>query len=269
MSSVTLPGAVLGSGLLGTAGSLFGGASAADAATDAANIQAGSSDRVAQMQLAMFREIQANLKPYLDAGTGALPAFTSLTGTGPGGNPLTAPLTGRFNPTIADLEKTPGYKFTLDQGLKGVQNKYASVGLGGSGAAQKGAIDYAEGLAGTTFNDQLTNYLRQNLQTYNMLGGIVGVGQNSAVQTGTAGLNATGAAGNALLTGANAAASGIIGSTNALTKGIGGALSNIGGAGLGLGALDYFGSRNNGPLGNVEDTPGIINEFGPVYRNLA
>ena len=82
-----------------------------------------------------------------------------------------------FAPTMENLEKTPGYKFILDQGLKAVQNSYAAQGLGTSGAAMKGAADYAEGLASTTYQNQFKNwYDEQNLaldnynkQTVNLL----------------------------------------------------------------------------------------------------
>ena len=37
-----------------------------------------------------------------------------------------------FAPTMAQLASTPGYQFTLDQGLKATQNAYAAQGLAGS-----------------------------------------------------------------------------------------------------------------------------------------
>lgn len=68
------------------------------------------------------------------------------------------------------LEQTPGYQFTLDQGLKSVQNSYAAQGLGSSGAALKGAASFATGLADQTYQQQLNNYLQNynsNLSNYN------------------------------------------------------------------------------------------------------
>jgi hypothetical protein len=59
--------------------------------------------------------------------------------------------------TQEQLEKTPGYQFTLAQGLKATQNAAAARGLGISGAALKGAADYATGLADKTYQNQFAN----------------------------------------------------------------------------------------------------------------
>lgn len=61
------------------------------------------------------------------------------------------------------LESTPGYQFTLDQGLKATQNSFTSKGLGNSGAALKGAASFASGLADQTYSNRLNEYLN----TYN------------------------------------------------------------------------------------------------------
>src|SRR6185312_11573121 len=71
----------------------------------------------------------------------------------PAGNPLTVPsLT--FAPTQAQLEATPGYQFIKGQGLQSVANSNAAAGRGISGAALKGAAEFATGLAGTTLDQQ-------------------------------------------------------------------------------------------------------------------
>jgi hypothetical protein len=57
-------------------------------------------------------------------------------------------------PTQAQLEATPGYQFTLQQGLESTQNSAAARGLGNSGAALKGAATYATGLANQTYQNQ-------------------------------------------------------------------------------------------------------------------
>lgn len=130
-------------------------------------------------------------------------------------------LDARFNPTMASLAATPGYQFILQQGLQGVQNSYAASGLGTSGPALKGAANYAEGLAGTTYQQQFENYLAQNQQIYNMLGGVVSQGQASAaglagpaVQSGASQASMLGQAGSAL-------AAGTVGGANALSGGLG------------------------------------------------
>jgi hypothetical protein len=135
-------------------------------------------------------------------------------------------LTAKFNPTMTQLAQTPGYQFTLDQGLLAAQNGYAAQGLGSSGAAEKGAINYASGLASTTYQQQFENYLAQNQQIYNMLGGEVSTGQNAATNIMSGGLQAQSQA-NALNVGAaSSTAAGTVGSANALSSGLTGAATN-------------------------------------------
>lgn len=242
-------GATVGATIAG--GAALGGAGiSAIGATSAAGTQSKAATNAAQLQANEFSQVRNDLQPYISAGASALPQLENLTGTNPGGNPLTAPLTAPFNPTITQLEQTPGYKFTLDQGLKSTQNSYAAEGLGQSGAAMKGAADYAEGLAGTTFQQQFQNYLNQNSQIYNMVGGIAGSGQNAAAGTGALALNNT-AQINALNTaGANASAAGTVAATNAA----GNALTSIG-------AL----ANNSGMFGNSNALTAdqIINKYAP------
>lgn len=76
-----------------------------------------------------------------------------------------------WNPTMQQLASTPGYQFTLQQGLQGVQNQYSGMGLGVSGAEQKGAASYASGLASQTYDQQLKNaesIYGENLNAYNL-----------------------------------------------------------------------------------------------------
>lgn len=214
-----LSAALIGGGLA-AAGAVGGAVISSSGAKSAAKTQADATTAAAQLQDQQFQQVRNSLQPYMDAGAQALPELEDLTGTNAGGNPLTAPLTALFNPTIAQLEQTPGYQFTLNQGLKSTQNSYASQGLASSGAAQKGATDYAEGLAGTTYQQQFQNYLNQNSQIYNMVAGISGSGQNAAAGTGALQLNST-AQVNALNTaGANAQAAGTVASSNALGNGL-------------------------------------------------
>jgi hypothetical protein len=159
-------------------GSIFGAGKAADAAKDSAK-------DARRFQMMMFDKSMAMLKPYIDFGQEGMSRFTNALGD----------LTKQFNPTMDQLEQTPGYQFALQQGLKATQNKYAAGGLGVSGAAMKGATDYAEGLAGQTYQQAFQNDLAQKSQEYNMLYNPVQLGANAAA----------GAAGQAMQTGTNLA----------------------------------------------------------------
>ena len=171
--------AIIGSAVVGAGASIIGSQSAA-------NAQKEASQNAINAQQQMFNVAQQNLEPYNTAGQSAFAQLQALTGAGPGGNPLTAPLTAQFQPTMAQLASTPGYQFTRQQGLQATQNAFAAQGLGSSGAALKGAANYAEGLAGTTYQQQLQNYLTQNAQTYNMLYGQSQLGENAAAGVGNA-----------------------------------------------------------------------------------
>lgn len=106
---------------------------------------------------------------------------------------------------MSRLAQTPGYQFALQQGLQATQNGFAAQGLGQSGAAIKGAGQYAEGLASTTYQQQV-----QNAQQ------LAGMGQNAAAGLGTLGQQAGQIAGNFGTSGAAAGAAGVVGAGNAL-----------------------------------------------------
>ena len=94
----------------------------------------------------------ANAQPYITAGNTATTNALNLANQG-----------FNFNDTQAQLEATPGYQFTLAQGLESTQNGAAARGLGVSGASQKAAANYATGLASNTYQQQFGNAL----STYN------------------------------------------------------------------------------------------------------
>ena len=213
-----MPSLVLGG--IAAAGSLGGALIQSSAAKSAAQTQADAANNASNNTLSMFNTTQQNLAPFLSAGQNALTGLQSLTGSGPGGNPLTAPLTKPFQPTMDQLAATPGYQFTLQQGELATQNSYAAQGLGTSGAAAKGAANYAEGLASTTYQQQFQNYLSQNQQIYNMLGNQVSLGENAGATTGSQGLAATNQAGAFSTAGAAAQAAGTVGSANAYAGGL-------------------------------------------------
>jgi hypothetical protein len=165
-----------------------------------------------------------------------------------------------FNPPEAQLEQTRGYQFTLQQGLKGVDNALSAKGLNLSGAQAKGIAGYTTGLADQTYQQQYQNAL-QNFMTnyqnradnYNRLAGLVGLGQSSAAGVGNAGLQTAAQAGNFLTSGANAQAAGTIGSANAINSGLGSvaqggllySLLNNGGGGS-AGANNIYGTTSSG-----------------------
>ena len=215
---------------IGAIGSIVGGLFGSSASKSAAQAQAQAAEVAAMVQenaiTAQQQEIQQAwnfLAPYRGIGQQAAATLGSMTGVG--GNPQTSLLTAPFRPTMAQLAATPGYQFTLQQGELATQNALSGAQPGG--AAAKSLVNYAEGLAGTTFQQQFQNYLAQNQQIYSMLSGQTGMGENAAAGSGTIGqagmsniVSSLGNVGN-LITGAGAAqAAGTIGSANAVLGGI-------------------------------------------------
>ncbi len=172
------------SSVIGGAGQVASAQLAADAQRDSANI-------ASQTQREFYNTNKSLLQPWNDMGFGAYRTLNDLLGVG--GNSATMQKT---------LESLPGYQFTLGQGLKSVQNSAAARGLGSSGAALKGAANYATGLANSqygTYASQLSGFAGQGLSAASSL---AGVGQNTgagiagaqigAGNTAAASWNATG-----------------------------------------------------------------------------
>lgn len=200
--------------------------------SSAAGKQADAANNAADATTAASAQMRTDLQPYTNAGTSAInPLWAAMGYTqDANGNMVVNPnstLQQQFSFNPSDLASTPGYQFTLQQGLRGVNNQLASQGLGLSGAQLKGATTYATGLADNTYNQQYNNALstyNTNYQTasnnVSNLQSLVNTGQNSAAQTGQAGISAANSAGNYLTQAGNADAAGTIATSNNLNNGL-------------------------------------------------
>lgn len=210
-------------GVAGAAGSIIGGSMSASGSKASGAAQ----EQIAQAESQI-------LNPYVNLGVVAgqqLGNFDTQTPYDLSGMPQY-----NWNPTEQGLQQTPGYQFTLDQGLKSTQNAAAARGLGVSGAALKAASTYATGLADQTYTQQLSNYNSQysnqmaqfqnsfndywanQNNRYNQLAGLTSMGANAgALQSNN--LTQVGSnIGNALQTSGQASAAGTVGATNSLTN---------------------------------------------------
>lgn len=196
--------AILGASAIGAGASIYGANKAADAQTKAA--MAGIN-----AQNAMFHSMRNDLSPYMRAGEDAL---TNLQGRLPFLTSPIAPLDQE------GLERTPGYQFTRDQGLRATQNALTATGLGRSGAAVKGASRFAAGLADQTYMNQAnytTNLELANRQNaYNRLMELVTRGQNAAAGVGSAGVATGQGISNNLIGAGNAQAGAYMAGANAI-----------------------------------------------------
>lgn len=212
--------AVVGSAVVGGVASNMAAGKQADAAGDAADV---SAEAAAQMR--------ADLSPYSAYGQKAMNPLMWAMGyndaNGSWAGDPDSPLLQKFSFDASKLDQTPGYQFALSQGLKSTNNSLAAQGLGLSGAQAKGLSTFATGLADQTYGNQYNRALstfntnvQQAQNNVNNLQNVVSLGQNSAAQTGQAGIAAANNTGNYLTQQGNAQAAGIAGVGNAVNSGM-------------------------------------------------
>lgn len=214
--------AIIGSAVVGAVASTSSANSAAKAETNAAN-------QATQVQQSNYNQIRNDLLPYNAAGQTALANANNYLGTygasnaGKSATALNNLVTGAGGSQQAALAQTPGYQFSLSQGLRAVGNGASARGLGVSGAALKGAANFATQNANQTYGDQV-NYLTQNAQLqnqafndqYNRYMSQAQLGENAGTQTGAYGVQTASNIGNNLTSAGNAQAASSIAVGNAV-----------------------------------------------------
>ena len=216
---------------------LFGAKMQANAASSAADKQSEAARYAADLQQKQFNLINQQQGPYRSAGYGALNRIGALgsgtyqmydssgnpTGMGTGNDYFTHQITAE------DLKGMPGFTFGMEQGV-GANKQMGNVGGGGSNitrGAQKFAEDYAT-------NVGMPQYESQRRGIYNTLASIAGIGQTGQTQVNQAGMSTASNIGGAGMAGAGYQAAGQIAGANAY----GGALSNMGNAGMMYGLIN-------------------------------
>ncbi len=216
-------------------GAIVGGLLASDAQSDAAGQAAGaqrdSSAAGIAEQRRQFDAIQALLKPYNDAGAGALLGQQNLIG-------LKGPDAQRQ--AISALESSPMFTSLQQQGENALlQNASATGGLRGGNLQTSLA----------KFRPQLLSALIE--QQFSKLGGLTSVGQNAAAMTGNAGMGSANSISNLLMQGGDAQAMAALaqGRANA------GAFNSIGSGVGAFAGLGGFGRLSNGPYAVNPNAP--------------
>lgn len=168
-----------------------------------------AASQAASTESSYYNQALANEQPYMTSGSYA---------TGELANELQSGQLGQsFNPTMQDLASTPGYQFTLQQGLESTQNAAASRGLGVSGAALKGASSYASGLASQTYQQQFQDYWANQNNRYSMLSGLANTGANVSTASGQQAVTTGQNVGTAQAAGTSSLYNGIAGAVGSLT----------------------------------------------------
>jgi hypothetical protein len=236
-------------GVAQAAGSVAGAAIQAGAISDAASKAQASADKATNLLQGRYDTTRGDLLPFTQTGQYARQIIQDnlpgVFGTPDNSNADLTAARGYFNQAAtlgsgpgaqAALEATPGYQFTLAQGLQANQNAMAAKGLGVSGAAMKGAATYATGLANQTYGDQFarltasgTNALATNTSNqgnitnaFNRLQSVASLGENAGAATGSTGASLGNAAAGAITAGGAAGAAGSIATGNALAGGVNG-----------------------------------------------
>lgn len=150
------------------AGGIYSSSQQGKAAGKAANAQEAASMAGIEEQRRQFDSMQALLKPYVTAGTGSLTAQQDILGLN-GADKQQAAING--------IKAGPAYTSAMQSGANLItQNAAATGGLRG-GNTQEALGRYGGDLLTTLTQNQFAN-----------LGGLTSLGQNSAAQTGNAGM---------------------------------------------------------------------------------
>lgn len=245
------------SGLVGGAGaainSAVGTGISAAAQAQAGQIQADAAQKAIDQQTATGAQVTGQYNPFL-------------------GNNFTAPVAGGLENLLGvgangsagmlqQLQQTPGYQFALQQGEQQVTSQLSSMGLAKSGSAIKGGAQYAEGLAGTTYNNMVSNFMNAGT-----------LGLNATNSYANAALGSQGAINALTLQKGAASASGIVGAANVLNSGLNNlnalnpstygvptTTNTAGGSGL---------SYNGAPVGNAVGTMiGTQDQYGSTAQS--
>jgi len=225
----------------------------------AAQTTADANRAAANQQYQMFEEQQANMKPWVTAGTSAINALSALTSPGYQSAPGQAYFPsqdagalyntkypgGDFSFTPSDLTTDPSYKFDVQAGTNALAAKSAAAGNYGSGNMGTALVDYGQGMASNEFQNAWTRAYNQynanynnwnNSQNtlYNRLAGIAGTGQNATQNMANLGMNTASNIGQSNVNAANAQAAGQVGAANSWS-----------------GYLNNMGNNMNSAAGNV------------------
>jgi hypothetical protein len=168
---------------------------AQDAANKAAGIQAQGAEAGIAEQRRQFDVTQANLKPFQEAGVGALGQQQALLGLG--GQEAQQEAFAAFN-------ESPGQKFMRDRAQKNLLRNSSAIGGLGGGNVRSALVEQGAGFAQQDFNNQ-----------FGRLGQIAGQGQNATNSLGQFGAQSAGNIANLNVAGSQARASGILGGQQA------------------------------------------------------
>jgi hypothetical protein len=243
-------------------GALVSSLIGSNASQSAANTQASAANNATNAQLQMFGQTQANLQPWMNAGTASLAQLQAALGIGGGGGGGSAPgvnalpgggtSTSNYMPTAGGgiqqmLGLAPGgatpqrsagpavrpggtsSPMNLTQILQNTPGYQWDVSQG-----QQSILDQASAMGGVNsgatmkaLSDYTSNQANNTYQQYlTNLMNQSNAGANAAANVGQAGTAVGGQIGSNMIGAGNALAAGTIGSANAISGGLQGGFNN-------------------------------------------
>lgn len=241
LSTIKSDFGITGGDILRGGASLVSGAMSADAAREAARMQANAAtaggqlaSQTADKQMALLEKMfnkQIELQePFRQGGVAAENRMLDLLGLSSNRNAAGYGSLGK-NFGMSDFQADPGYAFRMSEGLKAVDRQAAARGGLISGGALKASQRYGQDLASQEYQNAYNRYQTNRTNLLNPLQSLAGAGQTSANTMGNAaagygseGSNALGGAGtaqaNAIQNAANARASGYLGAQQSWNQAI-------------------------------------------------
>jgi hypothetical protein len=195
-SNYLIPGAILGSSLIG-----------AGAAKSAANTQAAAQQQANQLLAQQYQQQRADLQPYSAAGVNALSKFQGMADYTPFGT--------------SQFQADPGYAFRLSEGQKALERSAAARGGLLSGGTGKRIAAYGQEAASQEYNNAFNRYQTERAAKLAPYQSLINTGQASAAGQANAAGNYGVQAGQGLTNIGGAQAAGTMGGANALASGLG------------------------------------------------
>jgi hypothetical protein len=144
-------------------------------AHQAQQVEANNQKNAQDFQTGVWSGTQTAEQPYQSVGSTSANALQSLLGK------------GFQQPTLQDLEKTPGYQFQLQQGTRAIDENAAANGTLLSGNTGTALQSYGQGLAQTAYQNDFQNALSTYMANLQGDTAGTGVGLTSTGQLAQAG----------------------------------------------------------------------------------
>lgn len=187
-------------GGIGVIGSVIGAGKQADAATEAARIQATAAEKGQELVAQQFGATKETLDPFIQGAGGAFERQQAFAGG------LGAEAQAQ---AFSEFQESPNVAFLREQGLRGIDQQASARGGLGGGERLKALTQFSQGLALQDFNNQ-----------FNRLGAVTGTGLGAAQSLAGAGANQAAQQANLLSQGGRAQAQGVTGRSQAFQSGL-------------------------------------------------